>query len=265
MKRTIIFFLLALIIGCTQANLDQSPQQIEMEIEENMDEKIEDTQGIENKPVAVDQKPSLKIIFPADNDLIKSENVSVVLQAGNFRIVDPGKNLEEGEGHFHVWLDSVMIVTKKNRIIFQKVFSGKRTITAELVNSDHSSLNPKVIQTITINVESVYSPIKEINSSIKEIKDGTREFEVEADDNGFYPDKLKAKIGEKVRINFKFRDNSIYYAGMDVKGPFEDIAYKQKDEQPVIREFIMKDETRITSYWPASGVRKGNLIVEIEK
>jgi hypothetical protein len=60
-------------------------------------------------------------------------------------------------------------------------------------------------------------------------------------------------------------DDSIYFAGLDVKGPFEDIKYRMRGEQPITREFTMKDETRITSYWPASGVKKATLVVEIAK
>ena len=158
-----------------------------------------------------------------------------------------------------MWLDSDKKITVDNIVTFENVVSGKHTIVAELLKSDHSSLSPKVTQTITINVESDYVPPK------LEPQQGIAEFTVEADDNGFYPNKIQAKVGDKVRINFKFRDNAIYFAGLDVKGPFEDIKYKLKGEQPISREFAMKDETKITSWWPASGVKKATLTVEVAK
>ncbi|MBI2650417.1 hypothetical protein HYX04_03820, partial [Candidatus Woesearchaeota archaeon] len=49
------------------------------------------------------------------------------------------------------------------------------------------------------------------------------------------------------------------------KGPFQDINYKLKGEQPITREFTMKDETKITSWWPSSGVKKATLTVEAAK
>ena len=104
-----------------------------------------------------------------------------------------------------------------------------------------------------------------IRTSQSENQVEIKEFSIEADDNGFYPGTIKVKIGDKVKINFKFRDDSIYFAGLDVKGPFEDIKYNLKGEQPVTREFTMKDETKITSWWPASGVKKATLTVEVEK
>lgn len=200
----------------------------------------------------------MKIISPRDSDLIKSSKVTVELQTENFEIVPIGKSINEGEGHFHVWLDSDKRVTTEKTITFENIVSGKHAIVAELVKSNHSSLIPRVIKTITINVESDYAPKVEQQENVKE-------YAVEADDDGFYPSTLKAKIGDKVKISFKFRDNSIYFAGLDVKGPFQDINYKLKGEQPLTREFTMKAETKITSYWPASGVKKGDLIVEVEK
>ena len=201
-------------------------------------------------------KPMLKILSPKDGELIKSSKVTVELKTNNFNIVPVGEPVKEGEGHFHIWLDSDKKVTVDNIVTFENIVSGKHTIVAELLKSDHSSLSPKVTKTIIINVESDYVP--KVGSSLNE-------FTVEADDNGFYPSTIKAKIGDKVRINFKFRDNSIYFAGLDVKGPFEDIKYKLKGDQPITREFVMKDETRITSYWPASGVKKATLTVDVEK
>ncbi|MBI2658072.1 hypothetical protein HYX08_05255 [Candidatus Woesearchaeota archaeon] len=214
---------------------------------------------IPEKTIVPKQDPSIAISSPKDNELVKISKVTVELKAENFEIVPVGVPVKEGEGHFHVWLDSDKRVTTDSLVAFENVVSGKHTIVAELVKSDHSSLSPKIIKTITINVESDYVPPK------PEVKAGMAEFTVEADDNGFYPGTLKAKIGDKVRINFKFKDDSIYFAGLDVKGPFEDIQYRLKGEQPVARNFTMKDETRITSWWPSSGVKKATLVVEVEK
>lgn len=203
--------------------------------------------------------PAVKIISPKDEELIKSSKVTVELEAENFNIVPVGEPVKDGEGHFHVWLDSDKKVISDNVVTFENIVSGRHSIAAELVKSDHSSLSPKITKSITINVESDYIPQK------PEAQAGVSEFTVEADDNDFYPNKLQAKIGDKVKINFRFRDSSIYFAGLDVKGPFEDINYRLKGEQPVAREFPMKGETRITSWWPASGVKKATLTVEIAK
>ena len=237
-----------------------------VKIEPSASEDAINEPGIRTTKVEVDETaeqikvfPSLTIISPKDGDSIKSSKITVGVDAENFNIVPIEDPVKDGEGHFHVWLDSDKKVTTEKMITFENVVSGKHAIVAELVKSDHSSLSPKITKTISINVESDYTIPQPVQQQ------GAAEFTVEADDNGFYPDTIKAKIGDKVRINFKFRDSSIYFAGLDIKGPFPDIKYKLKGEQPVTAEFTMKDETKIVSYWPASGVKKATLIVEVEK
>ncbi|MBI2659374.1 hypothetical protein HYX05_04735 [Candidatus Woesearchaeota archaeon] len=205
------------------------------------------------------KNPALTIVSPSDGGLIKSSKVTVNVDAENFNIVPVGEPVKDGEGHFHVWLDSEKKLGPQTVFTFENVTSGKHSVVAELVKSDHSSLTPKVTKSISINVESDYIPPQPVQQQ------GIAEFTVESDDKGFYPGSIKAKIGDKVIIHFKFRDDSIYFAGLDVKGPFDDINYKLKGEQPVTREFTMKDETRITSWWPSSGVKKATLTVEVEK
>ncbi|MBI2557878.1 hypothetical protein HYW20_01020 [Candidatus Woesearchaeota archaeon] len=253
-KALILILLLVLVIACTQNQDIQKPQptQIKGNKEDYTPKPVE-------RPPQAQSSPVLNIISPKDNELIKNSKVVIELSAENFNIVPIGQPAKEGEGHLHVWLDSEKRVTTEKNVEFENVTSGRHSIVAELVKSDHSSLSPKVIKTTNINVESDYMPPQPMQQQ------GIAEFTVEADDNGFYPSTLKAKIGDKVKINFKFRDDSIYYAGLDVKGPFPTIQYKLKGQQPVTAEFAMKEETKITSYWPASGVRKADLIVGVEK
>ena len=240
--------LLILILAC-------SPQQIQQPVSQ-----IPVPEAGKEKIVEPQQKtiPILTIISPKNNELIKDSKITIQLEAEDFNIVPVGQPVKEAEGHFHVWLDSEKKVTNEKIVAFENITSGTHTIVAELVKSDHSSLNPKVIQTITINIESDYAPKVE-----QPQQNDIKEFTVEADDNGFYPNKLQAKIGDKVKINFKFRDASIYFAGLDLKGPFPTIEYKLHGKQPSTAEFTMKGETIIKSYWPASGVKKADLIVEV--
>ncbi|MBS3114117.1 hypothetical protein J4448_03370 [Candidatus Woesearchaeota archaeon] len=243
--------LLVLVFACTPQQPEQPTAKTPAPEAEKAVEKVVVQQPKGN--------PALTIVSPSDGKLIKSSKINVELKAENFNIVPVGEPVKDGEGHFHVWLDSERKLGPQTAFTFENVVSGKHSIVAELVKSDHSSLNPKVTKSITINVESDYVPPK------LEPQQGIAEFTVEADDQGFYPSTIKAKIGETVRINFKFRDDSIYFAGLDVKGPFEDIKYKLKGEQPLTAEFTMKEETRITSWWPASGVKKATLTVEVAK
>ena len=213
--------------------------------------------AVDNIVIGKPKVPILTIISPKEGGLVKSTNVSVELKAENFNLVPVGSPVKDNEGHFHVWLDSEKKLGPQTAFTFDNVLSGRHTIVAELVKSDHSSLNPKIAKTITIDVESDFVPKTEEQS--------LNEFAVEADDNGFYPNRIQVKKGEKVKIAFRFRDDSIYFAGLDVKGPFPTIQYRLKGPQPVTAEFIVQAAAKIDSYWPSSGVKKADLMVEVEK
>ena len=248
-----IFILMIFLVSACTKNAVQ-PVSSDTPVPDSGNENI-----VEKIVIEEPKNPSLIIISPKDGELIKISKINVELKAENFDIVPIGNPVKDNEGHFHVWLDSEKKLGPQIGFTFENIVSGKHTIVAELVKSDHSSLSPKVTKLITVNVESDYMPPK------PEPVQGLTEFTVEADDNNFYPNKIKAKIGDIVKINFKFRDDLIYFAGLDIKGPFEDIKYKLKGEQPITREFTMKDATKITSYWPSSGVKKADLIVEVGK
>lgn len=242
---------LFLIFACTQ-----QPGQSTIKIPAPSLEKVVE----KTAPVPSTQgTPVLKIISPKDNELIKASKVIVELQAENFELVPVGQPVKDGQGHFHVWLDSEKKLGPQKAFTFENVVSGKHAIVAELVKSDHSSLSPKITKAIAINVESDFVP------KVEQPQAGASDFTVEADDNGFYPDKIQAKIGAMVKINFKFRDSSIYFAGLDIKGPFPTLHYKLNGQQPLTASFEMKEPSRIDSYWPSSGVHKATLNVEVAK
>jgi len=243
-----------LLILLTSACQQQNAQQFIFE--ESPKEVKEDI--VEKVAIAAPEIPTVKIISPKDGDLIKSYNITVQVESLNFNIVAVGKPLKDNEGHFHIWLDSEQKVGPDKIVKFEKVVSGRYSIVAELVKSDHSSLSPRVISGITVNVQSDFVP----KATQQE---GIREYTVEADDNGFYPGKIISRIGDNVTIQFKFRDHLIYYAGLDIIGPFPDVKYRIGDKQPITRSFVMQQETVIKSFWPSSGIKKAELIVEIEK
>ena len=183
--------------------------------------------------------PSIKILSPRENQLIKNSTVNVRVYSDNFRIVPVGSAVKNGEGHFHVWLDSDRKIGAYNNFTFENVSSGRHSIVAELVMSNHSSLIPGITKIVLINVES--------------------------DDFGFYPNSLTARINDTIIINFRFRNATMYFAGIDIQGPFPTVKYRHGDRQPIRAEFVMKEDTKITSYWPSTGIKKADLIVNAEE
>ncbi|MEK6946867.1 MAG: hypothetical protein AABX32_04635 [Nanoarchaeota archaeon] len=203
--------------------------------------------------------PSILILSPKENQLIKNSTVNVKVYADNFRIVPIGSPVKNGEGHFQVWLDSDGKIGAYNNFTFENVSSGRHSIVAELVMSNHSSLNPRIIKTISINVES--DAVLKVGIQ----QPGVEEFAVESDDFGFYPNSLTARINDTVIIDFRFRNATMYFAGIDIQGPFPTVKYRHGGKQPITAEFVMKGDTKITSYWPSTGIKKADLMVNAEK
>ena len=199
--------------------------------------------------------PEIKIIIPKDGEIINKNTIIVVLNVSNFKLASPDRYPKKGEGQIQVRIDNFRLQDSNTIFTFENESNGTHIITANLMMSNNTLLPYN--DTIRVYVNSKVTDEMQQN--------GTEEFTVEADDKDFYPNTLKAKINESVKINFRFRDNSVYYAGLDVKGPFEDVMYKIKGAQPITRQFTMRGETRIDSYWPSSGVHKATLIVEVEK
>ena len=253
--RVLYFILLVLIISsCTDSmkisdeKTDKNISDIQIKttkIEINGDEDI-----IVEKP-----KPNFAIISPKDGQSINGSDIVLDLEILNLTGYQKAKN----DLVFAVWLDSEKTITGENKILFQSVSSGRHSLTIELLDSGHASLNPKIMKTIIVNVKPIITEAQITKTG------GLREYFVEADDYGFYPKLMHAEIGDNILINFKFRDHLIYFAGMDVKGPFEDIKYRKGDKQPITRNFTIGERVEITSYWPSSGVRKGTLAVEVEE
>lgn len=90
-----------------------------------------------------------------------------------------------------------------------------------------------------------------------------KQFIVEADDNGFYPpEPIKVNKGEKVYIEFKVRENNVYYGGLQIKSKYFDTGKIIPGEKATV-DFTALESFTITSYWPASGVKKADLKVEV--
>jgi len=104
--------------------------------------------------------PSLTVTTPKNGELIPGSAVTVTFAAADFKIVpttvpvsEAGKHPEAnkaGEGHVHLILDlqPLIVWEKTDPYIFNNVPPGEHQLMVELVNNDHSSLSPRVMQII---------------------------------------------------------------------------------------------------------------------
>jgi hypothetical protein len=108
--------------------------------------------------------PTLTVTAPKDGASITGGTVTVEFTATDFKIVPSTVPVSEfgkrpdanrpGEGHVHLTLDAQPLVVwySADPYTFKAVAAGDHQLMVELVNNDHSSLTPQVMQTIRFRV-----------------------------------------------------------------------------------------------------------------
>lgn len=108
-------------------------------------------------PALIAIATALTIITPKASEVISTDQVTLRVAAPNFQFVDFKTHpwAAYRQGHMHIWLDeknpkpSTAIKATSNVYTLTNLKPGTHTLAVELVNNDHSSLNPKVMTTTT--------------------------------------------------------------------------------------------------------------------
>ena len=120
------------------------------------------------EPPGDDTGTTIEIISPQDGATLPAGDITVTVQVTNFNVVDKqGQANVPGEGHVHFYLDVAAPTTPGKPAIpeggtwahvsgktytFTNVPQGTHTIDVELVNNDHTPLNPPQVYAITVNI-----------------------------------------------------------------------------------------------------------------
>lgn len=91
-----------------------------------------------------------------------------------------------------------------------------------------------------------------------------KEFTIEADDYGIYPDKIMVNKGDKVIITFIARKDEVYFGGLDFKGEGWGNTGKVPAGGSKTVEFIAEKTFEFKTYWPSSGAVKAKGQVTVE-
>ena len=126
------------------------------------------TENPSREPAGDDKGTSIEIISPQDGTTVAGDNVTVTVQVTGFNIVDKqGQANVPGEGHVHFYLDVAAPTTPGQPAVptsgkwahisgttytFVSVPAGTHTISAQLVNNDHTPVIPPKVYIITVNV-----------------------------------------------------------------------------------------------------------------
>ncbi len=112
--------------------------------------------------------PTIKILEPTDGSEVPAGNVTVVVEVNDFELVNKlGQDNVEGEGHIHYYLDAAVptasgepaitapgtyMQTVNTSFTWQNVSAGMHNISVQLVNNDHTPLEPLALSQNTITV-----------------------------------------------------------------------------------------------------------------
>ncbi len=114
-------------------------------------------------------QPMIQITEPADGATLPPGKVVVNVQVSNFQLVDKlGQPAEPGQGHIHYFLDvtppttpgkpatvqnGMFAPSAKTTYTFDDVKNGPHMVAVELVNNDHTPLQPAVVDSVHFTVE----------------------------------------------------------------------------------------------------------------
>ena len=108
--------------------------------------------------------PGLTVSAPKNGAIIQDDTITVQFTATDIKLVptnvpvaEAGKHPEannSGEGHLHFVLDlqPLVVWTKADPYTFTAVPPGTHQLMVELVQNDHSSLSPRVMQMIQFQI-----------------------------------------------------------------------------------------------------------------
>ena len=152
--------------------------------------------------------PAIKFVSPNNGGSLAIGDLTVNVEPSNFAVVDKaGQANVTGQGHIHYYLDVDAPTTQgqpaiptgtatwaqsaSNSYTFKNVAAGTHTISIELVNNDHTPLNPPVVQKITVTLDA--NPRLKISQPTNGAVKKTGSITISADVSNF---NVVAKVGQ---------------------------------------------------------------------
>ena len=116
------------------------------------------------------EQATASITGPEDGATLEAGDIEVAFDVGNFEVVDKlGEAAVAGEGHVHFYVDVDPLPTAPGQAAvtapekyhaaaatsytWQGVRPGQHTFGVQLVNNDHTPLEPPVTDEVTVTVE----------------------------------------------------------------------------------------------------------------
>ncbi|MGA1822409.1 MAG: hypothetical protein ACMUIG_07775 [Thermoplasmatota archaeon] len=103
----------------------------------------------------IDQIPSIGILSPMDGGIVYGEKLHMKLGVGNFMLNESAYGMENvpWEGHYHLYVnDDLVGPSGELEPVLMDLPPGDHMIKVELMNNDHSTLIPRIMDMIEVTV-----------------------------------------------------------------------------------------------------------------
>ncbi len=161
--------------------------------------------------------PSIKITKPDITKPVNEGAIEVYVDVGEFLLVNKmGQPKVAGEGHIHYYLDvtpptapgkpsvtakGTFVPSVEKEYAWKNVKPGKHTFYAQLVNNDHTPLEPPVVASLEVNVVKKGTPAKDPAKGFN--------LAVEANSMAFNVSEIVVPSDTKIIVTFKNLDTGI--------------------------------------------------------
>ena len=106
-------------------------------------------------------------------------------------------------------------------------------------------------------------PKQNINPDVQQTMPQFKEFTIEGDDLGLYPETITVSKGDEVKITFKVRQDKVYYGGLDFRSDVWSDTGKVLPGGTETVKFTADKSFKFKSYWPSSNKLKATGTVNV--
>lgn len=192
--------------------------------------------------IGMSKSPSITILEPKDDATVSAGNVTVSVDVKNLDIVDKqGQKSVAGEGHIHYYMDVPVPTTPGKPAItaggtyvhtidtsytWQNVSAGMHNFSVQLVNNDHTPLDPPVLSLNTVKVAgsnetSQIMTVKSVGTQSNNTSNKNVTIDLAAKNIKFDKNTMTVPSGANVTINFDNQEsvphNFALYENSDAK------------------------------------------------
>ena len=266
-KKFLIFLLVIFLIGCQVEDLSEVEEAPQLEKAAQVEEVVPSAEQTEAPPI---------------------EEVKVVPTIGFVSVPTRVEEIEPIQVNWQIESDSPLTAvhtaihydTTSHANVFTTEVgpqdSGYQSLTKQYASGEFSVPGmfyasfavPKEAEKVYLRAHTIIEGknywTDEVNVAIeKEAVPEEKEFVIEGDDRGLYPDTITVKKGDDVKIIFKVRSKGIYFGGLDFRSDVWGTTEKIKPGENATVEFTAEESFEFKSYWPASNVLKATGQVKV--